>query len=324
MSTIIARILHCSLTGAAILLLFFGPAQFTQGSSDIFVLGSSATNNPYSALDTISGTFNVGVGGDYTTLTAAVADLNAKLIVGPVVFLLTDSTYASETFPIVFNFNSGSSAVNTVTVRPIPGGIPTISSSSPVTLIDLNGCRYVIIDGFNGAEGQGDLTLRNTSTTGATVRFINDASNNTVTNTIIEGATTSPTNGVIFFSTGTTTGNNDNTCSLNLVSDRSDAAGVPANSLYSAGTSAAIPNRNNTLVRNHFKNFTASAITMAASAGNESWTITDNFIYQSAARATPLIGISFASLGTNTITHNTIGKWSGLDYYCQCDPSTRP
>ena len=73
---------------------------------------------------------------------------------------------------------------------------------------------------------------------------------------------------------------------------------------------------------NHFKNFTANAITMAASAGNESWTISDNFIYQSAARTTPLIGINFASLGTNTITHNTIGKWSGSAYYCQCDPST--
>ena len=50
----------------------------------------------------------------------------------------------------MINANTGSSAVNTVTIKPITGGIPTISGSSPVTLIDLNGCRYVTIDGFNG------------------------------------------------------------------------------------------------------------------------------------------------------------------------------
>ena len=271
----------------------------------------------------ISGSFNVGTGETYTTLTAAVADLNSQTITGPVVFILTDTTYPSETFPIVITANSGSSAVNTVTIRPVTGGTPTISSSNTTTIIDLNGCKFVTIDGFNG--GTGDLTLRNTSTTstlpGATVRFINDASNNTVTNTVIEGAVTTATSGVVLFSTGTTTGNLNNTVSLNLISDRNDAVGVPANLLYSAGTSAAIPNKNNTISSNHFKNFTASAITMAASAGNESWTINDNFIYQSAARTTPLIGISFASLGTNTITHNTIGKWSGSAANCLCDPN---
>ena len=181
-------------------------------------------------------------------------DLNAKIIVGPVVFNLTDATYPSETFPIVINANSGSSAVNTVTIKPITGAIPTISGSNATTIIDLNGCKFVTIDGFNG--GTGDLTLRNTSTSGATVRFINDASNNTVKNTLIEGAVTTATSGVVFFSTGTTTGNLNNTVSLNLISDRTDAAGVPVNLLYSAGTSAAIPNKNNTLTANHFKNFT--------------------------------------------------------------------
>ena len=284
------------------------------------------TPNSYTIVPWSSGTFNVGAGQvapNYTTLTAAIADLNSRTITGPVVFILTASTYPSETFPIVITANSGSSAVNTVTIKPITGGTPTLSSSNTTTIIDLNGCKFVTIDGFNG--GTGDLTLRNTSTTstlpGATVRFINDASNNTVTNTVIEGAVTTATSGVVLFSTGTTTGNLNNTVSLNLISDRNDAAGVPANLLYSAGTSAAIPNKNNTISSNHFKNFTANAITMAASAGNESWTINDNFIYQSAARTTPLIGISFASLGTNTITHNTIGKWSGSAANCLCDPN---
>ena len=44
------------------------------------------------------------------TLTAAVADLNTKLMTGPVTFLLTDNTYAGETLPIVINPNGGNSA----------------------------------------------------------------------------------------------------------------------------------------------------------------------------------------------------------------------
>ena len=294
MDTIKAAITRLNLRRAAAFLLLFAFTQFTQGgSSNVLVLDSTSPNKVYSILDTISGSFNVGSGGQYASLTAAVNDLNTKIITGPVVFNLTDTTYPSETFPIVINANTGSSAVNTVTIKPVTGGIPTISGSNATAIIDLNGCQFVIIDGYNG--GTGDLTLRNTSTSGATVRFINDASNNTVKNTMIEGAVTTATSGVILFSTGTTTGNLNNTVSLNLISDRNDAAGVPVNLLYSAGTSAAIPNKNNTLTGNHFKNFTANAITMFPSAGNENWTISDNFIYQSAARTTPLIGISFAS-----------------------------
>ena len=50
---------------------------------------------------TISGSFNVGAGGDFTTLTAAVAALNSRVMTGPVTFSLTDNTYAGETYPIV-------------------------------------------------------------------------------------------------------------------------------------------------------------------------------------------------------------------------------
>jgi hypothetical protein len=322
METIKTTITQWALNGVAVFLVLLGFTQFAQGSGPRF-FGLRSTSpkgtaggvaltaaipvrppNFYTTLAPISGSFNVGSGGAYTSLTAAVTDLNAKLITGPVIFNLTDTNYPSETFPIVINANSGSSAINTVTIHPAIGAIPTITGSNPTAIIDLNGCQFVIIDGFNG--GTGDLTLRNKSTSGATVRLINDASNNKLTNTLVEGAVTTPTSGVVFFSTGTTTGNINNTVSLNLISDRTDADDVPANLLYSAGTSAAIPNKNNTVTANHFKNFTANAILTASSAGNESWTISDNLIFQSAAQTTALIGINFASLGTNTITHNAI------------------
>ena len=70
----------------------------------------------------ISGGKTVGSGGDYVTLSAAVAALNGSTITGPVTFSLTDASYPAETFPITINANTGSSATNTVTIKPAPGG----------------------------------------------------------------------------------------------------------------------------------------------------------------------------------------------------------
>ena len=246
----------------------------------------------------------MGIGQTYTTLTAAIADLNSKTLSGPVLFSLTSATYGSETFPIVITANGGSSAVNTVTIKPANGVTPVISGANATTIIDLSGCKFVTIDGDNGAGG--NLTLRNTNTSGATIRLINDASNNTIQSTKIEGAVTTATSGVVLFSTGSATGNLNNTVTNNTIRDRSDASGVPANLIYSAGTSAVIPNKNNIISNNQLNNFTGSGITMTPSAGNESWTISGNTIFESAARTAALTGISFASQGTNAITQNTI------------------
>ena len=48
----------------------------------------------------LCGSYNVGTGQTYTTLTAAISDLNSRGVSCPVTFILTDNTYASETFPI--------------------------------------------------------------------------------------------------------------------------------------------------------------------------------------------------------------------------------
>ena len=58
----------------------------------------------------------MGVGGDRTTLTAAMAELNAKELNGALTLTLTDATYETESFPIIINAGVGSSATNTVTI----------------------------------------------------------------------------------------------------------------------------------------------------------------------------------------------------------------
>src|SRR5204862_5139908 len=55
-----------------------------------FPIGGSIYS--YQLQGSISGTFDVGTGRTYTTITAAVTDLNSTVIVGPVTFLLYDAS----------------------------------------------------------------------------------------------------------------------------------------------------------------------------------------------------------------------------------------
>src|SRR5690606_14643863 len=120
----------------------------------------------------LSGTYTVGAGGNFATLTAAVdAYNNASCLAGNVVFELIDPSYTTatgETFPISIEENP-SSAMYTLTIRPAAGNAATITGTSGTTaaaLIKLNGTRNVIIDGVNA--GGASLTISNTSTTGGT------------------------------------------------------------------------------------------------------------------------------------------------------------
>jgi len=156
------------------------------------------TPNSYTIVGTICGTFNVGVGKDYPTLTAAVTDLNSKDMTCAVKFVLTDAAYPSETFPIVINANGGASSINTLTIKPGTAVTPAISGASangPVIKI-LN--NYTIIDGSNTTGGTTrDLTISNSSATAPQVVFIASTGTTPVTNItlmntiIINGANTS-------------------------------------------------------------------------------------------------------------------------------------
>ncbi len=175
---------------------------------------NNANNNLSPAVSrtvlTMGGDYTVGVGGNYTTLTAAVNDFNnASCVTGPVTFRLT-STYTSntETFPITINVNPANGA-NPLTIRPDNGTTATVSGSSGTALIKLNGADNVVIDGSNSSGTDRSLTLENTSSTGgATVIWLASqglglgATNNTIKNVKIKGgvaqnASTTVTNGIV-------------------------------------------------------------------------------------------------------------------------------
>jgi hypothetical protein len=191
---------------------------------------NNVTTHPATAFTVILpiqllGTYTVGAGGNYPTLTAAVAAYNTSCLAGPVVFSLTDTTYPSETFPITINANLFASATNTLTIRPASGNTASITGASATgsALIRLNGADWVIIDGSNSGGTDRSLTFSNTSTlTNVAVIWVssistsNGATNNIIRNCNIVGGsnTVSSVFGIHVsgqtISTSATGDNNDN------------------------------------------------------------------------------------------------------------------
>ena len=114
---------------------------------------------------------------------------------------------------------TGSSSYTSVLMTPV--GVRTVAGALAAPLIDLNGADIVTINGLNAAGNS--LTLCNSSaaaTAGtSTIRFIEGATNDVVTNCSVLGSSTGAVGvatGNVLFSTSTVAGgNSSNTISLN-------------------------------------------------------------------------------------------------------------
>ncbi|HXG01221.1 MAG TPA: hypothetical protein VNL69_10545, partial [Bacteroidota bacterium] len=163
-------------------------------------------------------------------------------------------------------------------------------------------------------SGVKSLTFRNinTGTTAATIRLNNDATNNTITNCIIEGAGTSTTtSGNIIFGTGVTTGNDNNTISNNDIRDRVTSGARPSVGILSLGSADPASNSHNTILNNNIFNFSSTGINVI-SVGGGNWTIQGNsFYYNSSILATAAhTSINFnpgLAANNNLIYENFIG-----------------
>jgi hypothetical protein len=172
------------------------------------------TPSSYLNSSTLTGTYTVGVAGNYPTLTAAINAYNNACLGGAVTFSLIDATYPSETFPIVINANAQASATNTLTIKPAAGISPSISGSSANAIIRLNGADFVTIDGSNTVSGTTrDLTITNTNAGTTSIVIWNGsasasdgATNNTFKNLNIVGNAPLTTLTGIFSGSGTTAG----------------------------------------------------------------------------------------------------------------------
>ena len=179
------------------------------------------TPSSYTNLPALTGIKTVGVGGDYTTLTDAVAAYNSSCISGAVVFSLIDPTYPSETFPIVINQNAAASAVNTLTIRPASGVSPAIAGTVTGALIRVLG-NYVTIDGSNNGTNTRNLTITQNGTTSPSVLLIGSTGTTPVTNVTVKNCVL--TNGVntstaLVVSDATTLGNDGYFNNISLINN---------------------------------------------------------------------------------------------------------
>jgi hypothetical protein len=287
--------------------------------------GTCDTVGPIEVEGSIDGTTPTA----YATLGAAFAAINAGTHTGAIAIDVCGDTSEGATVAVLNASGSGSASYTSIVISPAGGAARTISGATTAgsPMIDFNGADNVTIDGLN--TGGNSLTIANTTvsaTSGtSTIRFIGGATLNTITNSNIQGSGTMSvaTNGaVIFFSTDalTANGNDNNTISNNNIGPA--GANLPTKAILGNGstTTTAIGNSGIVIDNNNIFDYFGAAVTssgIATNGGCNSWTITNNRLYQTGAR-TWTTGALHAGIDIRpttstsgaqgfTITGNTIG-----------------
>ncbi|MBK7959364.1 MAG: right-handed parallel beta-helix repeat-containing protein, partial [Bacteroidetes bacterium] len=226
---------------ATVIFNFTTPVTIGAGTSNLKVYTSSpnGTSDAVPANDTaqwtlcnaMNGTYTINPLGsgstNFTSFATAVAALNCGGVNGAVTFNVSNGTYAEQIFlaPV-----PGASAANTIKFQSLSGVAAncTISFLTPNSqaIIDLNGADYITFDKF---------TIRNTYTsTGFGVWIRNGADFNTISNCIIDMAS-SGVNGYGVYQSNSF--DNKNTINGNTI----NGAGY---GLYLSANSSSYSNRN--------------------------------------------------------------------------------
>jgi hypothetical protein len=277
------------------------------GNAQVTVTGADATTN---------------AGSPYTTLKAAFDNINLTSQTGNTIVI---SITANTTEIATATLNTGT--WTSLTISPSGGAARTISGAmtAGTALIDLNGADNVVIDGLN--TGSNSLTISNTTVSAtvstSTIRFREDASNNTITRCTVLGSMSAGLGvegGNISFAAGVTTGNDNNTISYcNL----GNGSGLPTRciSIGATGASDTDPgaaNSGNIITDNKIYNYfsgTAFSTGINIITGGTSTTISNNKFYQTGSRVIsaggPQSHYAIRIVNTNgnnfQITGNTIG-----------------
>lgn len=284
-----------------ILGLFVAHSGFSQSVS---VSGALTGNGSYATLGTAFAAINLGSQTDaFISIT-----VNADTDEGTESAVLYAGTWTSLTL-----FPDGNRTISGATAAGFP-------------LIDLDGANRVTIEGLN--SGGNALTIINTTISAtpatATLRFINDASNNSIQNCTIKGSGTgAPYTGDmatanVLFSTALTTGN-DNNHILNCEITANGSA-FPSQLIASYGSNL-MENDTNEIANNklydYFGTTGMAAINLASNSA--SWTISGNKLYQTVNHTTlgsayfsKAIVVNTGSGGGYLIDSNTIGFNSAL------------
>ncbi len=267
---------------------------------------------------TVSG--STGADGNYATLADAFTALNANTTQTGNAILVTIVSDTTEPAAGASLNNPTGGNWASLTIRPNGARSVTGAVTAGSPLIDLNGARNVTIDGLN--SGGNSLTISNTtasSTAGtSTIRLINGAQNDLVTNCNIRGSSISSTGtagGNVLISTSTGGANSGNTISNNDLGPA--GVNLPNKCVMSLGSASPNNNTGNVIDNNNIFDFFTPAVTCAGisiSTNTDLTTISNNRIYQTAPRTFTTTGLRYngvlvspGSAGSATISGNRIG-----------------
>jgi hypothetical protein len=185
--------------------------------------------------------------GGFNTIAAAYAAIPEPITQRYLIEIQSAYTPASETLPLVFSSRTGSSAGNTITIRPAPDVATEILLAGTMSsaIVSFNGADWVMLDGRPGGAGSTSvITIQNMSTVSGshTIHFLNGATNNTLQYVHSKNATfntTGPRNIEMGVSVSDPAGNSDNLILHCVIEGGRTGVG-------SSGTTAN-PNRNNTV-----------------------------------------------------------------------------
>ncbi len=259
--------------------------------------------------------------GTYATLKLAFDALNlvtasqtGKTIVITISASTTETAAAVLNQPLIGQWTS-------LTLYPTSTGL-SISGDLATPLIDLNGADNVTIDGRVNQSGTKNLVISNASVSAtagtSTIRFINDASRNTIKYCILKGsstATATTAGGIVLFSSTTgTTGNDGNKIDNNDITNSLNA-NRPVKAIFSFGTYGK-ENSEDTISNNNIYDVLSRS---TASYGinltyySTAWTIAGNSFYETntlvptASVEYRVINIDNASGNNFTVSGNYIG-----------------
>jgi hypothetical protein len=298
-------------------------ANSTQAVHDMFTLSlTPGISNVFAYPIVVTSSGGTTLMNTYSTLKQAFDAINAGTAHSGVITIAIIGN-SIETASAVLNASGTGappSSYSSIGIQAAGGFARTISGTiDGGPLVNFSGADWVTIDGLN--TGGNSLTISNLSISAtaqtSTIKLWADATYNMITNCSILGSATVPlgTNGGnIFFSTGTTTGNDNNTISNCIIGPA--GANLPSKGIYGNGstTNATIANSSVTIQNCEIYDFflAGGCAGIYALTGNTDWTISNNKIYQTASRAmtSTMTGIYFANAATGNniqITANTIG-----------------
>ncbi len=309
-----------------------GYSSGAPGHTDVSATPSPINSSPatFTVVSTtpLSGIVNVGAGQTYTTLTGAgglFAAINTNGLSGNLTANITSDITTENGANSLNQITNYCGGPYTVTITPSAATLRTVSGTLLGALINLNGADNVTFDGrFNGTGTTSYLTIANTRATAsgnATIRFMNDAQDNTVKYCTVTGNNQGYLSGVITLGNAATggTGNSGNTIDNCSITDQSNARHVTVG-IFSNNTTAGTTNstmaKGNTITNNNiynihsFEESDVVGVYVTGSGNGPNWNISGNNFYSPVNYDNSQFSILFeagASSHSNRINNNLIG-----------------